>query len=397
MVETAARLGYATNVRHYAHVLQAMIEYEELVSFYGPTELRSRTVDALSRCLPKRAEGLLRRRESPPLPSQVRQVGSAHVANFPTIKRLLTGKAPSPGEIRTIHRMQGRQVANRFRGNEYLQTVEGIALETLRERAVESVVVERRNLHHQVFEQSLETFGSFPFAPRLDPLRDVLDEEYSAATRIVVYSEVAKESFVSRGYPESKVWVSPLPIDMNYSGGGARHPRDQFTFLYVGRVDAYKGIDVAVAAVQKLGPPYKLLVAGPAGSVERDWLLKQPGVKYMGVLSKGELRTLYLSATGLLAPSVESFGLAILEASLLGLPVLVRETTGVSTYLPAGAASVIVGRSPDDWAARMATGVDGLGDAWREVGQPALGFRAAVQNQTILMTSILSLKGSGTA
>ncbi len=386
---------YATNVRHYQHVLQGLTQRWDSVGFLGPSEFSPTALQRLKKIIPARVASILARREGPALPDDVVRLGMLHVANLPSVLSRLTGRSATPAEIRTIHRFQAGQVARAGRGAAFLQTVEGLGYMAIRENAAQLTVVERRNLHHAVFEETLDTHLDFPFRTKLDPLRDILEEEYQGADRIVVYSEVAKASFVERGYSADRIWVSPLPVVASPPLGGHNSRRDPFQLLYVGRLDAYKGIDVAVAAVQSLGSPFKLVVAGPGGEAERAWLEQQDQVEYRGVLPRHELADLFRSSAALLAPSIESFGLAVLEATVAGTPVLVRETTGVVDYLPPGSFRVVPSRDSERWAHAIAQGFESLGGAWAAENAKILAFASAVSNQTSLIDELISSDEEG--
>ncbi|MGN7188368.1 glycosyltransferase family 4 protein [Microbacterium enclense] len=380
--------AYATNVRHYSHVLLALSREWNKVGFIGPNEIDPRLLRRVEGVVPAGFAKILRRRVATPLPPGIRRVGFTHAANLPSVNRVLTGRSVTPSQIASIHTLQARQVVRSFSGVDYLQTVEGLAHQALRRRSAKTIVVERRNLHHEVFEAPLETYSNFPFRTRRDPIRDLLMEEYAQADRIVVYSEVARQSFLERGVPDEKLWVSPLPVRGMSPAHQSSSRRNPHQLLYVGRLDAYKGIDVAVAVIEALGSPWKLVVAGPGGQDERDWLTARPHVEYRGVLDQTELRTLYDTSAALLSPSVESFGLAVLEATRAGIPVLVRETTGVKDYLPMGAARVIPTRSPEVWRAAVEDGFDGLGNAWHDDNYTPLEYESAVDNQSRLIDDV---------
>jgi glycosyltransferase involved in cell wall biosynthesis len=198
----------------------------------------------------------------------------------------------------------------------------------------------------------METFGGFPFAPAPHPLRSTFIPIFDAADHIVVYSDIAKRSFIENGVAEQKISVVPLGFTGAVDYVGPSH-RDPHLLVYVGRVDAYKGVDVAVETVRRLGSPFRLAVAGPASPEAAAWLRKKPHVEYLGILTKQQLRSLWRGAGYMLAPSVESFGFAVLEALSLGTPTITRETTGVSSLLPRSIANVVSGRSPDAWASKI--------------------------------------------
>lgn len=382
--------AFATNVRHYRHTLEAMAADWNAVGFIGPVELSRRRLQQISRFAPNPVARALSRREAAPLPPAVTRYGWNLASALPSLKHGLTGRALSPSQVRSVHESQARTVARRFAGVGFLQAVEGLGHVAMRQGSAQRILVERRNLHHEVFEAEIDTYAGFPFTSRPDPIRDLLEEEYASAERIVVYSDVARRSFLDRGFDPDRVWVNRLPIAMAPPQPPADAERDPRLLLYVGRLDAFKGIDVAVAALAQLPQQYRLVVAGPGGVQEREWLARQARVEYLGVQSRGELAGLYSRAGLLVAPSVESFGLAVLEATRAGLPVVTRETTGVSAYLPSEMVHIVAGRSPSAWAEAIAAhpGVP-LEVDWTR-SSAVLSYSSAVTSQRDLHRGLVS-------
>lgn len=350
-VQAKSTAAYATDVSHYSHVVKAMSGIFSSVNLFRPYELDSRTYTRYSWLLLERGQRLLSRRISAhdDLGVRGRSIGPAQF--LPLLGRTPVGYGATAWRMRV--RGVARHIDRRLGDVEYFQFVDATGLEVLRRRERPQVsVCEYRNLHYNEFEQELEPLGGFPFAPRKHPIGDILDYVYDEADHIVVYSDVAKSSFVDRGYAPEKVSVVPLAVRALPKVLLPREP-DEFTLVYVGRLDAYKGLDVAVAAVKELGYPYRLLVAGPGPAAVVEWLRRQPAVDYRGILSREELADVFLKAAALLAPSVESFGFAVLEAVSAGVPVIVRETTGAREFLPADLLSVVPGRDPVEWAAAV--------------------------------------------
>jgi glycosyltransferase involved in cell wall biosynthesis len=98
-------------------------------------------------------------------------------------------------------------------------------------------------------------------------------------------------------------------------------------FLYAGRLERLKGVDVLVEQFRS----YRggdLLIAGD-GASSSDLRRQAAGldhVHFLGRVSPAELRTLYRGAMGVIVPSVgyEVFGLVVLEAFAQGTPVIVH-------------------------------------------------------------------------
>ena len=131
---------------------------------------------------------------------------------------------------------------------------------------------------------------------------------------------------------------------------------------YVGRLDAFKGIETvlsAFAAVAKRVPSARLLVAGDGDDEQRARFRLESGklgignaVKWLGVVPYDEMPGFYGSIDVLLAPSFhETFGLAALEAAASGVPVVAADVDGLRAIVEDGETGYLVrGRNPDDYA-----------------------------------------------
>ncbi|WP_189319566.1 glycosyltransferase [Curtobacterium sp. ER1/6] len=361
---------YATNVYHYDEALAAMRNHFDHITLQRRFEPDQSTLQALER-LPGTAvlhNRMARRVREAPSADRLVGLGGAQLS-IPLLG--LVGR-PAPGAlIRHVNHQSARAVARELQETSVFQFVEGlghVALEKKSKR-FEHSVMERRNLHHEVFEDPIPTFLGFPQAVRLDPLRSYLSEEYERSDRIVVYSEVAAASFEARGFDRSRLVVAPLAVHATYSADlrptrPSHRPLRSAPLLYVGRGDAYKGLDLAVATVRELGARFKLRVAGPAPRAVIEWMKKFPQVEYLGVVSRERLSSLYTQSSALLAPSIESFGLALIDAAAHGLHVICRETTGASEFLLPGQFTRVGGRDLSDWT----TAVEALLASPREVG-----------------------------
>jgi glycosyltransferase involved in cell wall biosynthesis len=102
---------------------------------------------------------------------------------------------------------------------------------------------------------------------------------------------------------------------------------DRPYFLYVGRLEAIKGVQTLLPVFARLGGEAELLVAG-TGSIEPSLRVMAPaqGVRFLGHQPMTVLRRLYQDAIAAIVPSLshEVFPLVVLEALREGTPVLVR-------------------------------------------------------------------------
>jgi len=301
----------------------------------------------------------------------------------------------TPVHARLATKAMSKRVAKHTPGADIFQFVQGLGHAGLRHGMIKYAICECRTLHYKEFETDLEVYNGFPFEPALHPTRDIAEEEYEQIDRIVVYSEVAANSFVRRGVSRSKIHVAPLFIAApNVVKPILGKERDPYHVLFVGRGDAFKGLDVAVGAVEQLGSPFRLSVAGSASNRVRNWLSGRDAVYYAGVVDRASLDRLYGEASIFVAPSMESFGLAALEAAGAGMLVLCRETTGIHEHLSSSATTVVVGRKIDDWASAIeCLATDDLSTvlAKRECNQRAareLDLTESVSSLELLYTEI---------
>jgi glycosyltransferase involved in cell wall biosynthesis len=134
--------------------------------------------------------------------------------------------------------------------------------------------------------------------------------------------------------------VAVVPFGIDPAPWSAHAPTGNGPFLFVGRLVAYKGIEILLQALREAqGVVLDVVGAGPrAGALRRlaDKLGVAPRVNWLGTLSGAQLAARLASARALILPSVdtsETFGLVQLEAMAAGVPV-------VATDLPTGVREV---------------------------------------------------------
>ncbi len=116
-----------------------------------------------------------------------------------------------------------------------------------------------------------------------------------------------------------------------------------FTFLYVGRLAAEKGVDIVMEAYRRAEAqlPHgstRLVIAGAGPEEERLRASAPPGTVFLGFLERGSaLPTLYASADAFaFASTTETLGLVVLEAMASGLSVIAAPAGGVAEHLRDG-------------------------------------------------------------
>ncbi|MBI5888626.1 MAG: glycosyltransferase [Deltaproteobacteria bacterium] len=104
------------------------------------------------------------------------------------------------------------------------------------------------------------------------------------------------------------------------SGKAGVEPLQGEFYLIVSRLNAYKCIDIAIAAFNKLKLP--LVIAGEGDYKDALQAIAGPTIKFVGHTADNELDNLYSTCKALIFPGEEDFGLTPLEANAAGRPVI---------------------------------------------------------------------------
>ncbi|MBU4285257.1 glycosyltransferase [Patescibacteria group bacterium] len=110
-------------------------------------------------------------------------------------------------------------------------------------------------------------------------------------------------------------------------------------FLVVSRLSAYKNIDLAIEACNKLNLP--LVIVGTGREEERLKALAGKNIKFMDFVEDQELSKLYKACKALIFPvSDEDFGIVPVEAMSFGKPVIALRSGGVQETVVEGKTGV---------------------------------------------------------
>jgi glycosyltransferase involved in cell wall biosynthesis len=203
-------------------------------------------------------------------------------------------------------------------------------------RAGMKVVVDQQSVHPayaiEVVEPEYRRLGMWDLSTDRRKVRRIV-AELELADLILAPSRFVFEENVKRGIPASKQRVVPLGVDTDLFRPAQRDRRrsDRFRVLFVGRVNAWKGVHDLLAAVATLDDPrVELVLVGAVAPDFHDWLARYEGrFTHVPTVPPGRLAELYREADAFVLPSLaEGSALVTYEAMASGLPCVVTRSAG---------------------------------------------------------------------
>lgn len=153
--------------------------------------------------------------------------------------------------------------------------------------------------------------------------------EHERATRIVAASSFTRQSLIGHGVEPAKIRVNPYGVDCERFAVQPRSGSRPLRFVFVGLVNARKGVPLLVEAWRNLrAAGAELWLVGHASPATRALLPELPGLKVIGAVPHEEVGPLVQQCDVMVFPSYfEGFGLVLLEAMACGLPVITTTAT----------------------------------------------------------------------
>ncbi|CAD7842089.1 Glycosyltransferase [Olavius algarvensis spirochete endosymbiont] len=158
-----------------------------------------------------------------------------------------------------------------------------------------------------------------------DALSGIRVDKYLANSR-----EVAAR--ISKTYRRDAAVLHP-PVRTDFYSPDSNPDRCDDYYLVVSRLVAYKRVDLAIKACNKLGR--KLIIIGSGPQEKRLKKLAGPQIFFLGEVSDSRIREHYRNCRAFLFPAFEDFGITPVEAQACGRPVVALGRGGaLDTVIP---------------------------------------------------------------
>ncbi len=188
------------------------------------------------------------------------------------------------------------------------------------------------------------------------------------ADRVVVWTP-EESAFIRQqfGTDDQRTVVVPPGVDTEFFGFQQKSTKtgERKRILYVGRLDALKGVDVLLEAfdeVLRRGIDAELKIVGGGSDEEFRRVLGRISelrlcqrVNVLGVVDQSALPQIYAKADCIVAPSYhETFGLAVLEAASCGTPAIASNVDGLRSIVVDGETGFLIReRNADRYAEKI--------------------------------------------
>jgi len=218
-------------------------------------------------------------------------------------------------------------------------------------------------------------------------------------------SQSTRDDLVARGISRERVRVILPGVDVGWLAPDPAEGRaEQPTFLYVGRLKRYKGLEVALQALARAvrdNPAVSLEIAGQGDDQPRLQEIAQRlgvagSVRFLGFVSEAEKRRLLRQSWGLIFPSEkEGWGISNVEAAACATPAVASDSPGLRESVRDGETGILV-RHGDVGAltdaivrlSRDAALVERLGTKARQFAETLSWDRAAEETETHLLETV---------
>ena len=157
-------------------------------------------------------------------------------------------------------------------------------------------------------------------------------KEIEQSDYFLVASSFVEKGLIKNGVSKDKIIYVPYGVDRSRFEvcDVEKNNNKNIQFLFIGRVEAAKGIYYILEAFRQLSDlNIELTVVGSVDCDKKMLDIYQKNVKFVGVKSKEEIPKIYRDADVYIMPSLwEGFSLTLFEAMISGLPVIASQNSG---------------------------------------------------------------------
>jgi glycosyltransferase involved in cell wall biosynthesis len=175
----------------------------------------------------------------------------------------------------------------------------------------------------------------------------------------IALTEFARDKFVQGGLPAERIVVKPNFLHPD------PEPEEKWedNALFVGRLSVEKGVDVLLAAWERLGDRMTLKIVGdgPLADVVAKGARRLKNVEWLGRRSREQVLELMKRARVLILPSIcyENFPLAVAEAFAVGLPIIASDLGSLASLVDPGRTGLLFRpNDPEDLADKVRWALD---------------------------------------
>lgn len=192
-------------------------------------------------------------------------------------------------------------------------------------------------------------------------LHRMLGTYTSRIDAFIALSEFARGIFVRGGLPADRVFVKSNFVEPDPGPG----THEGNFYLYVGRLDQQKGLDVLLDAFGRVGLPLRVIGNGPLEAEVRRAADANENIEYRGAQPRERVLAAMREARALILPSIsyENFPLVLAEAFAAGLPVLSSDVENLADLAARRGAGWSFRRGDAADLARLLQDVDTAADA----------------------------------
>ncbi len=171
---------------------------------------------------------------------------------------------------------------------------------------------------------------------------------------LIVLTPFGKERLLQAGYHDDQIAIIPNPTSVAVEETSEDRCAGEYV-AFSGRISPEKGVDILLATASRL-PEVLFKVAGDGPALPALKAKAPANVEFLGRLGFDDLITFYRMSRALVTPSVwfEPFGMVVVDAMALGVPVIASRIGGLPYLVDDGITGALFEPgSPEDLARQI--------------------------------------------